>query len=192
LSKQMSKTINLHNNIERKRNGKYSSALTKEKEINTIYAEHAKYNEPITKDEHQSKKKPKAYKSKLWLIGAIFALFIALNFILSFTLFAMMHKYKSEAHNTFAGLNEIKGILNENIKKVDSFADDIKQLGLDAKRLSNEAQGISAAIKELIQKSDSQSFAIDNLTKAKNNLFNRITTLEAELEKTKNNKKVLP
>jgi len=159
LPKQMSKTINLHNDIERKRNGKYSSALIKE---------------PITKDDPQSKEKPKAYKSKLWLIGAIFALFIALNFILSFTLFATVHKYKSETHNTFAGLN------------------DIKQLGLDAKRLSKEAQDISAAIEELIQKSDSQSFAIDNLTKAKNNLFNRITTLEAELEKTKNNKEVLP
>lgn len=181
----MSKTINLLNNIERKRNGKYSSALTKEKEINAIYKAHAKYNEPITKDDPRSKKKPKANKNKLWLIGAIFALFIALNFMLSLTLFAMMHKYKSEAHNTVAGLNEIKGVLNENIKKADSFADDIKQLGLDAKRLSKEAHGISAAIKELNQKSDSQSFAIENLTKAKNTLFNKVSSLEAELQSSK-------
>ena len=68
------------------------------------------------------------------------------------------------------------------------FGKKVKTIGFD---LSKEAQGISAAIKELIQKSDSQSFAIKNLTKAKNNLFNRITTLEAELEKTKNNKEVL-
>ena len=163
----MSKTINLLNNLERKRNGKRS-----------FYAAHAKYNEPITKDVPQSKKKPKANKSKLWLIGAIFALFIALNFVLSFTLFAMMHKYKSEAHNTFAGLNEIKGILNENIKKVDSFTDDIKQLG-------KETQGISAAIKELSQKTDSQSFAIENLTKAKNTLFNKVSSLEVELQSSK-------
>jgi hypothetical protein len=163
----MSKTIDLLNKIGTQRQGKYS-----------FYAAHAKYNEPITKDVPQPRKKPKANKSKLWLIGAIFALFIALNFILSFTLFAMMHKYKSEAHHTFAGLNE-------NIKKADSFADDIKQLGLDAKRLSKEAQGISATIKELSQKTDSQSFAIDNLTKAKNALFNKVSSLEVELQGSK-------
>ena len=162
--------INSLKELQEKRAGKYSSALT---------------NEPIIKDDPQSKKKPKANKSKLWLIGAIFALFIALNFMLSLTLFAMMHKYKSEAHNTFAGLNEIKGILNENIKKVDSFTDDIKQLGLDSKKLNRETQGISAAIKELSQKSDSQSFAIDNLTKAKNTLFNKVSSLEAELQSSK-------
>jgi len=174
LSKQMSKALNLLNGIEKQRTGKYSSALNK--------------GAIDSQTTQQPVRNTTEGRNIQYAIRLIIPILISLILGLSFSLVLIANRYKSERNSTAIQLTEIKDLLNKNTKQINSFSEDIKQLSSDLNKMSLKIQSISSDIKELNKNSETQSFAIETLTKAKNTLFNKLNSLEVDIDELKTNK----
>jgi alpha-N-acetylglucosamine transferase len=75
----------------------------------------------------------------------------------------VIKEYSAENKESFAKLSSIEQILNENSRQM---------------KISNDR------IAEFKQQTDAQQFAISNLVKAKNTLYNQVNDLAAKLEAT--------
>jgi len=75
---------------------------------------------------------------------------------------------------------------NSLTQRLDSIEDTLKANGEEVKQLSSRIGDIKKIIKEINESNAAQAAAIENLTKAKNNIFTRVTELEADTEKLKN------
>lgn len=119
---------------------------------------------------------PRPYLNRILICGVI------LNLILSVSLFVMLKGYKSERNSTETKLNEIVELSNKNNNQINGFIADVK-------KLSEELGAANSKISQQEKNKESQQFAIETLTKAKNTLFNRMSELEAKIEQL-NNKEV--
>lgn len=107
-----------------------------------------------------------------WLIGIVFLVLLMANFGLTFKLFIMMRG----RDNALKQLNKVEKIVLDNSQKINSISLDIKNINL-------KTQNNNLKLTQLEKQLSSQSQAVDNLTKAKNTLFNRVNLLESNFDK---------
>ena len=74
---------------------------------------------------------------------------------------------------------------NSVVQKLAAIEEALKDNGEEVKQFNYKLSDIRKLIKEISETNDGQSAAIENLTKAKNNIFNRVTELEAGQEQLK-------
>ncbi len=122
-----------------------------------------------------SKSNSKANKNSdgKWFVLVVFALFMLVTFGLNLKLFLMMRDYRQERELTIKKVSEIVELLStKNKVEIESISDNVKELSKQ-----------NAQLKEQLQV---QSASIENLTKAKNVLYKRMSAFEAELGKLQN------
>ncbi|MEW6009276.1 MAG: hypothetical protein AB1629_06560 [Candidatus Omnitrophota bacterium] len=124
---------------------------------------------PILKKQNS---RPNKNSVGTWFVPLVFVLFMLVTFILNLKLFLMMRDYRSEKDLTLKKVSEIVDLL-EKKNKLQSEA-----LSLELKLLTKQ----NAKLKDEL---DVQKVATENLTKAKNTLFKRMSAFEAEISSLK-------
>jgi len=160
----MSKTLNMLNTANKQRSGKYSSA--ENKEAQSIHHEPRKLEQNVSKT-----------NLKL-IIGSIFFILMILNLALTVRLFVTINKIASEKYNSVQKIDHLEEIITNNANGIQKISDDLQAVSVKTKSLNTKVEQIQ-------ETTDSQAAAIDNLIKAKNSLFNKVSALEAEINNLK-------
>ena len=161
----MSKTINQLKQLETQRAQKYTTALSKEATTATPQA-------------------TRAHKHWLnWKFTLLFAVIILPFFALNLKLFMMVKSYGLKNGETISKLNTIEGLMNDSARQMKALTSDIRQISTGLESVNIKTQDNNNIINQLDKQSDAQKVAIENLTKAKNTLFNRVNSLEIEINK---------
>lgn len=98
-----------------------------------------------------------------WIIGLILCIVLFTNLGITLRLLVMMKNYTSA--NAF---------------QINTFSADFEKMNANLNALSLRTQDSNARITQLEKEDNIKSAAIDNLTKAKNTLFNRLSSIEAK------------
>jgi septal ring factor EnvC (AmiA/AmiB activator) len=118
----------------------------------------------------------------VWLIVSL-AVFILLG--LNLKLFFMMKDYPLEMKIIHVKLNEVTEMLsNYEQRNLDLIAQ-IKQLGLGLEKANAQISETGSRITKLETVNDGNKAVLENLTKAKDTLFTKFSSLESELETLK-------
>jgi methyl-accepting chemotaxis protein len=161
----MSKTINQLKQLEAQRTQKYTTALSKEATTATPQA-------------------TRAHKHWLnWKFTLLFAVIILPFFALNLKLFMRVKSYGLKNGETISKLNTIEGLMNDSARQMKALTSDIGQISTGLESVNIKTQDNNNIINQLDKQSDAQKVAIENLTKAKNTLFNRVNSLEIEINK---------
>ena len=161
----MSQTINQLRQLEAQRAQKYTAALSKEATTATPQA-------------------TRAHKHWLnWKLTLLFAVIILTFFALNLKLFMMVKSYGLKNGETISKLNTIEGLMNDSARQMKALTSDIGQISTSLESVNIKIQDNNNKINQLDKQSDAQTVAIENLTKAKNTLFNRVNSLEIEINK---------
>jgi len=122
-------------------------------------------NEAQSRNHSLQKPVPEHSRANLsWLIGLILGIVLISNLGLTIKLLTMMKTYAST-----------------NALQINTFSADFKKMNANLSALSIRTQDSNARITQLEKENDAKSVAIDNLTKAKNTIFKRVSELEANL-----------
>jgi len=111
-----------------------------------------------------------------WLIWSVLLVILLCNFGLTFKLFMTQRGHADENNSVIAKLNKVEGLLTGQASQISNFSDGVKQ----------KMESIDSKFVQLDKDNDAQIFKIENLDKAKNALFNKISLLEAQLETISN------
>jgi len=120
-----------------------------------------------------------------WAIWLIFSLTVLIILGLNLKLFFIMKDYPLEIKIIRVKLNEVTEILNSyEQRNLDLFVQ-IKQLGLGLEKANAQISETGSRISKLEVANDGNKAVFDNLTKAKDTLFTKFSSLESELETLK-------
>jgi len=185
----MSKTLEQLKQIQQARQGKYSKALEMaagNTEVKVITPESAQKDyayQPVDKPAPEAVVLPKVdYSAKPIIkpligiaLGLVFLMFAAFNLKLF-----MSVKASSDAQGiTLARIEEVKSIASSNQKQAEEVSARMQQMSYAAEKIEGKVSKAQESIRGLAQDSDSQKFAVENLIKAKNQIFERLAALEA-------------
>ncbi|RJP28755.1 MAG: hypothetical protein C4533_02915 [Candidatus Omnitrophota bacterium] len=168
----MSKTIDLLNQISKSRYTQGLSKVTNELKIGSArnnIVSNRKSRIPLT-----------------WMLGMGVATIILLNFIFTMKLFFIVKNYSSNSAEVIVKLNEIDKISQKNTQKLEKYSSDVSKISSVIGVVDTKIKDSNLRIAELQKQLESQKFAIENLTKAKDTLFNKVSELEAGTTKAKN------
>jgi len=174
----MSKSLNLLKQAEAIRASKYSQALNKAAHNKTNSENSVSENLVVSSTVSNTKKA--AWPIALFIPTA-FLLLLALNL----TLFITVHRNFSRTNNAFAKLKVIQDSLNSNANQIVALGSSLKEINQNFKKTDAKIENAGKKISQLEKLSDANAQSIDNLTKAKNTLFNKASSLEADLIKLK-------
>lgn len=128
----------------------------------------------------------KYHQRSSWAVWLIFSLAILIILGLNLKLFFMMKDYPLETKIIRVKLNEVTEILNSyEQRNLDLFAQ-LKNLGVGLYKLNAQISETESRITRLETANDGNKAALDNLTKAKDTLFSKFSSLESELATLKN------
>jgi flagellar biosynthesis/type III secretory pathway chaperone len=116
------------------------------------------------------------YKKTWLIIIVVFAVFLSLNLLF----FAMTKDYSLRTNAALEKLKDMEAAVTKNSEQLNSVLAEAQQINESLEKMASRLQAMAAETKDLKQQSEIQAFAIENLIKAKNTLFNRLNTLEAE------------
>jgi FtsZ-binding cell division protein ZapB len=111
-----------------------------------------------------------------WLIGLLFLTLVLSNLGFAFRLFFMMKGYASDTNSSLEKLSQVEKVVTDNANKINLLASEIKAMNL-------KSQDNQAKVTQLVKEANRQSAALENLTKTKEDLFNRVSSLESKLNK---------
>jgi hypothetical protein len=151
----MSKTIDMLNEVENKRMKKYSMALLKTVAQKSVEEPTHSLNE---------------WRTKVILIVIIMTLLL-----ISFQFSVTIKEFIAERKDSLVKLNSMEIMTQEKSRQIKEVNDKLNALNL-------KFQGAEQMIADLKEQNEAQIFAISNLNKAKNTLFNKVNDLEAKLE----------
>lgn len=119
----------------------------------------------------------------IWILGLVVTamFFTILGFNLR--LFTLMKNYESEKNQVLGKLSKIEDLLNDYSQQLNNNYEITVKFNDTLVNLNNKVKDVFTMIQDLEKSKDSQSFAIENLTKAKDTLFNRLSSLEAKINK---------
>ena len=173
----MSKTLD-----QLKQTGKYTAAyrlhhsesqlLLSERNVESQVA--APLASPAVRDSHSEAK---------YLTTLIFGILVFISFALNISLFMMLKNYSHSQDVVVSMVADIQKLSQNNEKQAGDFSGKLKSLSTDLQGINIKLSEARASMAELTNSSETQKTAIDNLTKAKNTLFSRISELEAGFEK---------
>lgn len=152
----MGKTTELLKKVEQERANKYTLAVQKESTKET-----SRTHLP-------------------WILVLTFTVILMAILGFNFQTFKMMKSLALYKNVTVTKLNKIEESLTENMHWVEISASDMKQI---SSKVDSSIKQIGAKVEEIQRQGDAQTVAIENLTKAKNTLFNRVNSLEVEVSK---------
>lgn len=182
----MSKTLDYLKKIQAQREGSRNSlpATPPKKDDTRENKEQIKYTMSLNKQSPAPKRFP---INKL--VYLIFGFFVLLNLGFNATLFLLINSYASERNNAILILAKIEKQLDTNTKKINTASTSIKKIN-DAvtsinSKIKDTAQKVSKLEKDFTKDRESLSFNIENLTKVKNTMLNKIGSLEAKIEELK-------
>lgn len=171
----MSRTIDLLNQIS---NSRYTQSLSKGSNEIVSNVNSAVKNSSVSNR-----------KSRIplpWMLGMGVALIILLNFIFTIKLFFVVRNYNSDNAEVITKLNEIDKVSKVNSQKLEKNSSDVSKISSVIGVVDTKIKDTNSRITELQKQLESQKFAIENLTKAKDTLFNKVSELEAGAAKAKN------
>ena len=91
----------------------------------------------------------------------------------------------SEKANTVAYLNKIERLLSDNTEQIKTISSEIKVINPNLQAINTRIDIETKKISGLQKDNDTQEFAINNLKKSKQTLFERVSFLEVNLDKIK-------
>lgn len=156
----MSKTIDSLNQIQAQKQNEYSVATTKEPTIKNN-GDTARVTNLPSRD------------SRIritWIFGFLFFILLISILGFNFKLYSMSKSYTSERGFTLTKLNKIEELINRNNKQANDNLAAINSLNQEHLKKTSQLE----------KTIDTQAAAIENLTKAKNTLFKRVTELETK------------
>lgn len=110
-----------------------------------------------------------------WMMKLLFSLLVLSNIVLALKLIFVVRDYASEKNYSLQQIIEMG-------KTVDDNADKINLLVTGLRAQDVKAKNIMSKIEQLEKRAEIQTAATDNLVKAKNTLFNRVTSLESKVD----------
>lgn len=117
--------------------------------------------------------------SRKWKVGIIAAVVVLLA--VNAGLFVLFSSSRSDKITTSKTLQRIEDGLKANVKQSNNFSSDLRKMSEEIKTTNVRVKELNEGLKGLESSKDAQTAAIDNLTKAKNTLFNRVSSVEAEV-----------
>lgn len=164
----MSRTINSLHMAQTQRAAKYSLAVN---------ARSAETDTPADLPEKYKDSVSNVYTN--WIIGLFFATIFAFNLLFIYKLNLVMRVYASERSLTSEKLDNLQRMLADNSLQA-------KEIGSELQAMALKTKDYNEKFKELEDSNEAMSSSIENLSKAKNTLFERISGIETALEKMKN------
>ena len=158
----MSKTLNMLNNASNQRTGKYSLVVNKETQ-----------HEPRKLEQNVSTTNLKL------IIGSVFLIIMVFNLALTFKLLVTINKMASDKNNSMEQIEELETLVSKNGNGIQKINDDLQVV-------TAKTKSISTKVEQAQETNESQAAAIENLNKAKNTLFNKLSALEVEINNLKN------
>lgn len=159
----MSKTLNKLSNIQRERDYPPRTTGTVPKGLGV---EHAR-------------------TSNAWILGIAVTIMFFVMLAYNIRIFNILKLNAFEKDEIFAKTGKIESLLKDYAQEIKSSYEVIKKSADILDKLNLELKEANTRISELKKDNDSLTFAIENLTKAKNTLFNKVSVLETEIEKFK-------
>lgn len=193
----MSKIIdNLKKAENQKNGGKYSQPIenpqTAQREESVILAaqntqrpaekKHADYFEP----EITSKATPKFN----WMVVLLIVVGLFLLVGMSSAIVLMSKNYSKANTNTSAKLARLEELLNKNNQQFAAFSKQLVKQEQVLDKLGRQEQDNQTLTSQLEKKVNAQAASIENLTKAKKTLFNRVGALESGANTTTTNENI--
>jgi septal ring factor EnvC (AmiA/AmiB activator) len=165
----MSKTIDLLNNVEAKRLGKYSMTMNK-----IVDAKVKELDEPVYLENGSSEHSSHFHTE--WPTKIILMVIILVLLWINLQFSSTIKEYISERKESIAKLASIESIVKDNSHQMKSVNDNLNAI-------NTKMQDSDKKIASLEEQTQAQNFAISNLDKSKNVLFNQINDLEAKVSK---------
>jgi septal ring factor EnvC (AmiA/AmiB activator) len=167
----MSKSVDQLRDISNQRMNKYTAALNKTETVPLT-------TNPVPEPKETISAQPIAKIEKPMLplpLVLIMAAFLLWNIIFTVR-FATMSK---ASNNAQARMVEIEKLSKDNLHQFGIFTSDLQQMRSRLDNFSQESRETGVRISQAEKDLDSHKFAIDNLSKAKNAIFGRVSELEA-------------
>ncbi len=121
----------------------------------------------------------KARPKPAWMLSLAIVASLFLLLGISLSLILKLNNYSKTSTNIATKLNRLEELLDKNNKQSTSFSKQLAKQEQILDKLSRQEQDNQAQIAQLDKKVSAQAVSIDNLTKAKKALFNRVSALES-------------
>ena len=165
----MSKIINGLRDAENKKNGNgYASTINKAVSKSSV-----------------SGSRPASSNNRARIMAILSFLFVLLLAGINLWQFMIIRGLSSEKANTVAYLNKIERLLSDNTEQIKTISSEIKVINPNLQAINTRIDIETKKISGLQKDNDTQEFAINNLKKSKQTLFERVSFLEVNLDKIK-------
>ena len=141
------------------------------------------YHSTIDKAVSKTQKTPS--NNKAWFFKVIIFLFVFLLGAINIWQFMIIKGLYSEKDSITSYLNRIERLLGENSNQINTVGSDVKRMNSNLEALNTRIEIETKKISGLQKDNDAQEFAINNLKKSKETLFNRVSVLEANFSRIK-------
>lgn len=121
-----------------------------------------------------------------WVVVVFLILVFMAILVLNMKLFMAYKTNSLTMDNTLLKVKNMEETLNYNASLIETFSTGMQKLDSSIAATNLKLENNSGAVSQLEQTNEEQKTAIENLTKAKDVLFNRLSTLEAKAAETKN------
>lgn len=139
--------------------------------------------EEVTKEDHRlSTPAAKATLRIGWAFAAMFILLLSVNV----GFFLVLRNYTQASNSAMVKLDRIEETLNKSNNLIFTLSKQIDKTNETLASTNKDIQKSESRLEKLEKNIDSQATAIENLVKAKKTLFNKVSSLETEIERLKN------
>lgn len=128
----------------------------------------------------------KGFPKNTWMIVSAIAISLFLLPVAGLGIIAISKKYTQANANTVTRLGRLEELLNKNNQQLTAYSNQFKELGSEIKKLNQQTKESQGLISLMEKNNLAQKTSIDNLTKAKKTLFNKVSELEQRLERLQN------
>lgn len=143
------------------------------------------------KQAEQKRKTHKTFSNRghahmaLWIVGVASIIVTVILLLLNVRVLHLTRNYYANHDYFREKLNRIEYLLTKNDNRVESIIVNSKQVTSDLDTIKIKIKNVQEQINQLTQDADARTVSMENLTKAKDTLFKKLSALEIELDKIK-------
>jgi len=131
-------------------------------------------------DCHQNSRSGKASKTGL-IFGLSAGLIIFILLILNLRVLYITRNYFANHKYMVDKLNTIEYLISDENKRMNKISEELKNINLSIELVNLKIKGVQEQIDKLLIDAETHALAIENLSKAKDALFKKLSSLENEI-----------
>lgn len=174
----MGKTTDLLKKLEQERSGKYTQAINRDCPRQNFIQDAQRGLSLTPKELPQTGLSATLVRNSprrgLSLTPVLITILLILNLAIALAVVGIFLQKDKAA----AKITAIEQIMKENSERLSAIQSQATQVAEEVKLVNSRIKTLGSSLNEIEEANDAQAAAIDNLTKAKNTLFKRVSTLE--------------